>query len=163
MNSTLWVANTGGIGTTSLFHLENQILTLQATIRNVIVESQGSNAENTGSEENSINVPCTTLLEGKYVTTNDSFGTDSLPTITVTSKELEILQQEYNKIILKKHKVWSRSFVIPQAFIGLSFQIHNGTKFILLIITENMVGYRFGEFVPTRKVTIHKEIKKSST
>ena len=70
------------------------------------------------------------------------------------------LQDEYNELIFKKHKVWSRSFVIPKTFVGLSFQVHNGSKFVLLKITEKIVGYRFGEFVPTRKVTIHKESKK---
>ena len=42
----------------------------------------------------------------------------------------------------------------------LSFQVHNGSQFVLLKITEKIVGYRFGEFVPTRKVTVHKEAKK---
>ena len=40
------------------------------------------------------------------------------------------------------------------------FQVHNGSQFVLLKITEKIVGYRFGEFVPTRKVTVHKEAKK---
>lgn len=70
------------------------------------------------------------------------------------------IQEEYNKLMFKKHQVWCRSFVIPKTFVGLSFQVHNGSKFVLLKITEKMVGYRFGEFVPTRKVTVHKEVKK---
>ena len=70
------------------------------------------------------------------------------------------LQEEYNKLIFKKHQVWCRSFVIPKTFVGLSFQVHNGSKFVLIKITEKIVGYRFGEFVPTRKVTVHKEVKK---
>jgi ribosomal protein S19 len=70
------------------------------------------------------------------------------------------LQEEYNKLLFKKHQVWCRSFVIPKAFVGLSFQVHNGSKFVLLQVTEKIVGYRFGEFVPTRKVTVHKEVKK---
>jgi len=70
------------------------------------------------------------------------------------------IQEEYNKLMFKKHQVWCRSFVIPKTFVGLSFQVHNGSKLVLLKITEKMVGYRFGEFVPTRKVTVHKEVKK---
>ena len=80
--------------------------------------------------------------------------------VSVSEKDFVSLQEEYNKIMRVKHKVWCRSFVIPETFIGLSFQVHNGSKFILLKITAKMVGYRFGEFVPTRKVTVHKEVKK---
>ena len=75
------------------------------------------------------------------------------------SDTISQLQEEYNKIIFKKHKVWSRSFVIPKTFVGISFQVHNGTKFQDILITEEIVGYRFGEFVPTRKVTVHKQVK----
>jgi small subunit ribosomal protein S19 len=52
----------------------------------------------------------------------------------------------------KKHlKIFSRnSYILPQ-FINLNFKVHNGKSFINLSITKNMIGYKFGEFVPTRK------------
>ena len=51
-----------------------------------------------------------------------------------------------NKVI----KTWSRrSTIIPQ-FIGLTFAVHNGKKFIPVYITDNMVGHKLGEFAPTR-------------
>ena len=47
-------------------------------------------------------------------------------------------------------KTWSRrSTIIPQ-FVGLTFGVHNGRKFIPVSITENMVGHKLGEFSPTR-------------
>ena len=80
--------------------------------------------------------------------------------IPVNANDFKKLQEEYNTLLFKKHQVWCRSFVIPKTFVGLSFQVHNGSKFVLLKVTEKIVGYRFGEFVPTRKVTVHKEVKK---
>lgn len=52
-----------------------------------------------------------------------------------------------------------KSFITPK-FIGLSFKIYNGKTFIKLIITEDMVGYKLGEFVPTRKKFTFKNKKK---
>ena len=47
-------------------------------------------------------------------------------------------------------KIWSRrSTVLPQ-FVGLTFGVHNGQKFIPVLVTENMIGHKFGEFSPTR-------------
>ena len=47
-------------------------------------------------------------------------------------------------------KIWSRrSTVLPQ-FVGLTFGVHNGQKFISVLVTENMIGHKFGEFSPTR-------------
>lgn len=47
-------------------------------------------------------------------------------------------------------KTWSRrSMVIPE-FVGMTFAVHNGKAFIKVFVTENMVGYYLGEFVPTR-------------
>ena len=52
-------------------------------------------------------------------------------------------------------KTWSRrSLVIPE-FVGLTFAVHNGKKFISVFVTENMVGHYLGEFSPTRKFTRH--------
>ena len=47
-------------------------------------------------------------------------------------------------------KTWSRrSLVIPD-FVGLTFAVHDGRKFIPVFVTENMVGHKLGEFAPTR-------------
>ena len=42
-----------------------------------------------------------------------------------------------------------RSTVLPQ-FVGLTFGVHNGHKFIPVLVTEDMIGHKFGEFSPTR-------------
>ena len=57
-------------------------------------------------------------------------------------------------------KIWSRRSVILPQFIGFTFQVHNGNRFIPVKVTQEMVGHKFGEFSPTRKPTIHKEAKK---
>ena len=52
-------------------------------------------------------------------------------------------------------KTWSRRSTITPEMIGLSFAVHNGTKFIPVFVTENMVGHRLGEFAPTRTFIAH--------
>ena len=52
-------------------------------------------------------------------------------------------------------KTWSRRSTIPPMFIGHTFAVHNGKKFIPVYVTENMVGHRFGEFAPTRTYRGH--------
>ena len=47
-------------------------------------------------------------------------------------------------------KTWSRRSTIFPEFIGLTFAVHNGKKFVPVFITEDMVGHKFGEFSPTR-------------
>ena len=119
----------------SLIQLENQLKTLQETL--LLADSYAGSVSTDDDPRREQNFAL-------FVTDDD----------TITE-----LQEEYNKIIFKKHKVWSRSFVIPKTFVGISFQVHNGTKFQDILITEEIVGYRFGEFVPTRKVTVHKQVK----
>jgi small subunit ribosomal protein S19 len=50
----------------------------------------------------------------------------------------------------KAIKTWSRRSMILPEFIGLTFAVHNGKKFIPVYVTENMVGHKMGEFAPTR-------------
>jgi len=58
-------------------------------------------------------------------------------------------------------KTWSRrSTVLPQ-FVGLTFGIYNGKKHIPVLITEDMIGHKFGEFSPTRTYYGHTADKKS--
>lgn len=47
-------------------------------------------------------------------------------------------------------KTWSRASTILPDFVGHTFAVHNGNKFIPVYVTENMVGHRLGEFAPTR-------------
>ena len=52
-------------------------------------------------------------------------------------------------------KTWSRRSMITPDFVGLTFAVHNGKKFISVFVTENMVGHLFGEFAPTRTFRLH--------
>ena len=47
-------------------------------------------------------------------------------------------------------KTWSRRSMIVPEFVGLTFAVHNGRKFVPVFVTENMVGHKLGEFAPTR-------------
>lgn len=62
----------------------------------------------------------------------------------------------------KMIKTWSRrSTVIPE-FIGFTFAVHNGRKFIPVYVTENMIGHKLGEFSPTRTYRGHASSSKSA-
>ncbi|MCX8027892.1 MAG: 30S ribosomal protein S19 [Thermodesulfovibrionales bacterium] len=63
----------------------------------------------------------------------------------------------------KMIKTWSRRSVVLPDFIGLTFAVHNGKKFIPVYITENMVGHKLGEFAPTRTFKGHAGSEKTST
>ena len=52
-------------------------------------------------------------------------------------------------------KTWSRRSVISPEFVGVTFAVHNGNKFIPVYVTENMVGHKLGEFAPTRTFRGH--------
>ena len=59
-------------------------------------------------------------------------------------------------------KIWSRrSTMLPQ-FVGLTFGVHNGHKFIPVLVTEDMVGHKLGEFVATRTYRGHGKDEKIS-
>ena len=58
-------------------------------------------------------------------------------------------------------KTWSRRSTIMPQFVGLTFGVHNGQKFIPVLITEHMVGHKFGEFAPTRTYFGHAADKKA--
>ena len=59
-------------------------------------------------------------------------------------------------------KTWSRRSTIIPDFVGFTFGVHNGKKFIPVLVTENMVGHKLGEFSPTRTFHGHGGDKKSS-
>ena len=52
-------------------------------------------------------------------------------------------------------KTWSRRSTILPQFVGLTFGVYNGQKFIPVSVSENMVGHKFGEFSPTRTFKAH--------
>jgi small subunit ribosomal protein S19 len=58
-------------------------------------------------------------------------------------------------------KTWSRRSTITPEFIGYTFAVHNGKKFIPVFVTENMVGHKLGEFAPTRTFFSHAGDRKS--
>ena len=57
-------------------------------------------------------------------------------------------------------KTWSRRSTILPQFVGLTFGVYNGKKFIPVMVTENMVGHKMGEFSPTRTYLGHLADKK---
>ena len=57
-------------------------------------------------------------------------------------------------------KTWSRRSTIIPEFVGQTFAVHNGKKFIPVFVTENMVGHKLGEFSPTRTYFGHGSDKK---
>jgi small subunit ribosomal protein S19 len=62
-----------------------------------------------------------------------------------------------NKVI----KTWSRRSTILPDFIGLTFAVYNGKKFVPVYVTENMVGHKLGEFSPTRTYFGHAADRKT--
>lgn len=75
------------------------------------------------------------------------------------------LQKKVNKLVAagEKNKViktWSRRSTIAPDFIGLTFAVHNGKKFIPVFVTDNMVGHKLGEFSLTRTYYGHGADKK---
>jgi small subunit ribosomal protein S19 len=57
-------------------------------------------------------------------------------------------------------KTWSRRSLILPDFVGVTFAVHDGRKFIPVYVTENMVGHKLGEFAPTRTFHGHAADKK---
>jgi small subunit ribosomal protein S19 len=58
-------------------------------------------------------------------------------------------------------KMWSRRSTILPQFVGLTFGVHNGQKHIPVLVTEDMVGHKFGEFAPTRTFHGHAADRKA--
>jgi len=57
-------------------------------------------------------------------------------------------------------KTWARDSQIPPEFVGYTFQVHNGHKFIDVFVSEDMVGHRLGEFAHTRTFRGHGKVVK---
>jgi len=67
-------------------------------------------------------------------------------------KKVEAMTTAGKKSVIK---TWSRRSMISPDFIGFTFAVHNGNKFIPVYVTENMVGHKLGEFSPTRTFKGH--------
>ena len=63
---------------------------------------------------------------------------------------IEKVEKQKNVTNKKPIKTWSRKSTIIPDFVGTSFLIYNGKKFIRITISEDMVGHKLGEFAPTR-------------
>jgi len=72
-------------------------------------------------------------------------------------KASEAKEAKSSKVI----KTWSRRSTIVPEFIGLTFAVHNGKKFIPVFVTEEMVGHKMGEFSPTRIFHSHSGDRKT--
>ena len=66
--------------------------------------------------------------------------------ITLIKKAAKVSESGRKEVI----KTWSRRSTILPQFIGLTFGVYNGRKFITVLVSENMVGHKLGEFSPTR-------------
>ena len=75
-------------------------------------------------------------------------------------EQVEALNKSNQKKVIK---TWSRSCTITPDFVGHTFAVHNGNKFIPVYIHEGMVGHKLGEFSPTRTFRVHPGIKKEET
>ena len=67
-------------------------------------------------------------------------------------KKIIVAKQTNDRRLIK---TWSRRSVILPDFVGVNIAVHNGNKFIPVFITEDMVGYKLGEFAPTRTYRGH--------
>jgi len=85
-----------------------------------------------------------------------------------SSKKGPYIDQKLLKKVLKQRKTgkkepiktWARDSQIPPEFVGHTFAVHNGKKFIKVFITEEMVGHRLGEFALTRTFRGHGRVVK---
>ncbi|MBL7135770.1 MAG: 30S ribosomal protein S19 [Candidatus Marinimicrobia bacterium] len=73
----------------------------------------------------------------------------------IDAKLLSRIEQMSKSGKKKVIKTWARRTTIPPEFVGYTFAVHNGNKFIPIFITENMVGHKLGEFAHTRTFRGH--------
>ena len=74
---------------------------------------------------------------------------------SLMKKVKKVNESEKKEVI----KTWSRRSTIFPEFIGLTFAVHSGKEFVPVYVTEDMVGHKLGEFVPTRKFGGHGDEK----
>ncbi len=87
------------------------------------------------------------LKKGPYIDTN-------------LQKKVDTQKESGDKRVIK---TWARRSDIPPEFVGHTFAVHNGRKFVPVFVVENMVGHKLGEFAPTRTFRGHREKKTTTT
>jgi small subunit ribosomal protein S19 len=87
------------------------------------------------------------LKKGPYIDTN-------------LQKKVDAQKESGDKRVIK---TWARRSDIPPEFVGHTFAVHNGRKFVPVFVVENMVGHKLGEFAPTRTFRGHREKKTTTT
>ena len=75
----------------------------------------------------------------------------------VLKKAQAVVDSGRNEVI----KIWSRKSMIMPQFVGLTFGVYNGQKFIPVLVSDEMIGHKFGEFSPTRTYYGHGVDKKA--
>lgn len=73
-------------------------------------------------------------------------------------KKVEAVRESGRKEVIK---TWSRRSTILPHFVGITFGVHNGKKFIPVLVTDQMIGHKLGEFAPTRTYYGHGADKKA--
>ena len=73
-------------------------------------------------------------------------------------RKIDALNEANKKQVIK---TWSRASTITPDFVGHTIAVHNGNKFIPVLVTDNMVGHKLGEFAPTRTYTAFGADKKA--
>ena len=73
-------------------------------------------------------------------------------------KKVDAMNAAGDKSVIK---TWSRRSTIFPSFVGHTFAVHDGRRHVPVYVTEDMVGHKLGEFVPTRKYTGHDDDKKA--
>ena len=73
-------------------------------------------------------------------------------------KKAEVVRESGRNDVIR---TWSRRSTILPQFVGLTFGVHNGRKFMPVLVTENMAGHKLGEFAPTRPYHGHSGDKKA--
>jgi small subunit ribosomal protein S19 len=79
---------------------------------------------------------------------------------TRLAEKVQLLNKANQKKVIK---TWSRASTISPDFVGHTFAVHNGNKFIPVYIHEGMVGHKLGEFAPTRVFRGHPGLRKEDT
>jgi small subunit ribosomal protein S19 len=77
----------------------------------------------------------------------------------VDAKLLKLIQKMNRASDKRVVKTYARRSTVHPEWVGHTFAIHNGKKFIPVFITENMVGHKLGEFAPTRTFKAHGAVK----
>ena len=73
-------------------------------------------------------------------------------------KKVEVVRASGKNAVIR---TWSRASVILPQFVGITFGVHNGKKHIPVLVTDQMIGHKLGEFAPTRTYHGHGADKKA--